>query len=400
MAKPRISLRPFAAWVTDLRHRYGSDLFFRTTVHVVALQVGLVIALGLIFAVALRYTSRQVIAATVINVVKMLQSNATTTPIELMHSVDAIHTSVTIIVFGGILALATITGFAVAYITLHPAREALVQQKKFISNVAHELRTPLSIIKTTGEVALFADLAADTRDSFVEIIAETDRATEIVTNLLSLNQVLRPERIEFGSVDFCAIVESSTEHLMGLAQARGITLTVEYRSGTCVVWGNASALEQVATNIIRNSISYMDRDRRGAIDVSVESDGQGSMVLTVADNGIGIARDDLLHIFEPFYRADSSRARQVQVQNRGSGLGLAIVNEIVRLHRGKIRMQSAPGHGTTTYVSIPSVPGTPAQDADKDAAETVRGENEIALDFSRTSRPQTPYFDESPKKES
>jgi len=163
-----------------------------------------------------------------------------------------------------------------------------------------------------------------------------------------------------------------------LARERSIELVVK-KDTYCVVWGNATALEQVITNLLKNAISYTPKDGKGMVTISVRPDYHGMIFIAVSDNGIGISQEDLFHIFEPFYRADISRVRKVH--KAGSGLGLTIVNEIVRVHHGRINIQSALRKGTTVSVFLPSgashdieVPGSAG-----------RGNSEVSIDFSKGS---------------
>src|SRR3989344_8516521 len=152
----------FAAWATALRAKYASkyrdDLYFRTSVNVVALQVGFVLVCVSAFAFALFY------------------------PAEGWT------------IFAGVLLVALLSGALLSRFTLGPARDTTRYQKVFISNVAHELRTPISIIKTSSEVALLDDkLPKAVKQTFEEILEELNRVSEIIDNLLSLNTLTRPE---------------------------------------------------------------------------------------------------------------------------------------------------------------------------------------------------------------
>lgn len=388
-------MRRLGAWGIDLRHRYTTDLFFRTSIHIVTLQALLVVVLVSVFWVSLDYSNQEVAKTAVTHVVSILANNSSVSPETFSQAIGSIQANVVAFLFLGMVALAVVFGFVISAVTLRPARNSLRNQKLFISNVAHELRTPLSTIKTSTEVLLLQpNLPKDVERALKDIVEELDRASEIINNLLSLNQLLRPERVEFKEVDLGAVVDMVVERLRVLARGRDVDFTVN-KSDYRMVWGNASALEQVVTNIVRNSISYMPHKRHGLVEVSIEPNHRGSIVLTVADNGIGIAQQDLFHIFEPFYRADTSRTRTTLVRNRGAGLGLAIVNEIIRIHHGSIRMQSAPGKGTTATVHLPTGPER-SQAAQEPVARTA-GVNEVSLDFSQ-DHTSTPYFNESSRK--
>lgn len=252
--------------------------------------------------------------------------------------------------FGGVVVLSGLFGVLLARFTLKPARETLRYQKLFISNVAHELRTPLSVIKTSTEVALIDDtLPKDIKDTLHDVGEELDRISEIINNLLSLNTLTRPERMQFQHVDMEPVVKTVIARYLSLAQERGIRLVFK-KGGHTSVWGNAGALEQIITNLVKNAISYTPKDTEGVVSVTVQPEEE-NVLISVSDTGIGIGEEDLFHIFEPFYRADMSRVRRIR--KSGSGLGLTIVNELVRMHHGKIQVQSTERKGTIVSILLP-----------------------------------------------
>jgi signal transduction histidine kinase len=283
---------------------------------------------------------------------------------------------ITSLVFLGIAAL---FGYIISYIALKPTRDALASQKQFIGNVAHELRTPLSIIKTNIEVALLEGrLDSKLREALLGNVDELDRTSDIINNLLSLNTLLNPERVEFTNVDLGDVVDAALVKLSALAHQKNIKLFIT-RAEFLLVSGNSTALEQVAMNLIKNAIIYTPQG--GRVDISIAPNYYGHIELRIRDTGIGISREDIFHVFEPFYRADRSRARA----HGGSGLGLTIVSELVKLHRGKITIQSTEKQGTTVVVSLPvgKVPGSNTNGSNK--------ENEgIAIDFSHYKHPAHP----------
>ncbi len=307
-------MKQLEGWVTVLRARYANDLFFRTTVQVVALQGVLVLVCIAAFLFSL-YNPEQKWQA-----------------------------------FIGVIVLSILFGLLLARVTLRPARDTLRYQKLFISNVAHELRTPLAVIKTSTEVALIDDtLPKDVQETMHEIIIELDRISEIINNLLSLNNLTRPERMQFQQTDLGEIAKKVVARHLTLAQERGIKLAIK-KGGETHVWGNPGALEQIITNVVKKAISDTPKDTKGAVTVTLRPEGE-MVQLAVSDTGIGISQEDLFHIFEPFFRADMSRVRRVK--KSGSGLGLAIVNELVRVHHGKIQVQSTPGKGTVVSITLP-----------------------------------------------
>jgi two-component system phosphate regulon sensor histidine kinase PhoR len=293
-----------------------------------------------------------------------------------LFSVLTIRHANLLVTLGAMSITGAVFGYLFFRFMLMPTRNTLYYQKLFISNVAHELRTPLSTIKTSTEVALLDEhLTPTVVKTFGEIGHELDRISEIIDNLLSLNTLTRPERIRLSNIDLGPLVVTVVERHRPLAKERGIHIDIQ-QDGPAVVWGNAVALEQVVTNIIKNAIIYTQKNANGSISISLHPDYQGSVVFSVADNGIGIAQHDLAHLFEPFYRADTSRVRSVKAT--GSGLGLTIVNEIVRAHHGKIHIESARNQGTTVSVLLP------VGQTHQMTPEIGGRRNQVSVDFSRS----------------
>lgn len=325
-----------------------------------------------LFWFALRSTNEAVVRSIVNNIQAVVAG--TGVPAPLASSVHSIQVAGVWYVFFSLIGIAIIFALLFTRFMLLPARNTLHYQKLFISNVAHELRTPLSVIKTSTEVALLDDeLPASTRTVLDDIVRELDRISEIINNLLSLDSLTRPERMQMANVPLCDVVDKVIKHHGSLAEERNIELTLR-KEGYDVVWGNATALEQVVTNIIKNAVNYTQKSSGGVVDIAVRPDYLGSIIFSVSDNGIGISQKDLVHIFEPFYRADTSRVRKIR--HGGSGLGLAIVSEIVRNHHGKITIESARGQGTVVSVSLPV---GRARDTEH-VSDTTR--SEMSVDFS------------------
>jgi signal transduction histidine kinase len=237
------------------------------------------------------------------------------------------------------------------------AREILQSQKRFISDVAHELRTPLAVIKTSAEVALIdPTLDKDARASFEEIIGELERVSEILNNLLSLNSLSRPEQMLFKNLDVAAVAEVVVARLRPLARERNLRIRLRVRTGS-IAWANAAACEQILTNVLKNALLYTPKGGDPVIltvapELPKSATEEPWIQMTVADQGVGIAPKDLDHIFEPFYRADLSRTKLNT--KTGSGLGLVIVGELVRAQNGTIGVESKRSKGTTVTVRLPT----------------------------------------------
>jgi signal transduction histidine kinase len=339
--------KQFAALVTDFAHKYRRDVFLRTEVNIIALQVGyafviLVFSIGAIVAFS-RVSTRSILLVSTF-----------------------------------ILGITTLFGFLVARLALAPARNALTSQKEFIGNIAHELRTPLAIIKANTEILLLEDrVGRNVRSTLVSNVEELDRISGIINNLLSLNVLVQPERLPFTMVDFGSVVRRVVSKLPQPAGKRSLRVKVRI-SAKCSVPGNATALEQIVTNILKNAFQHTTS---GEILITAGPDPQGALEFSVRDTGTGIAHDDLVRILEPFYRGDRARTRSGGV---GSGLGLAIVNELVKLHKGRISVRSALRQGTTVTVTLPSSSSeTSKSTLSKD------GLNEVFSDFSNGRKSRT-----------
>jgi signal transduction histidine kinase len=370
------SSKLFAAWDINLWDKYRSDLFFRTTCHIILLQIILTAILIGIFWVSLRYLGSGITVEFVSNVEAMLRGGAISSAdfASDLQAVTAEHffPAATIVI-----AMTLCFGFITTYVALSPTRRSLERKKRFVNNIAHELRTPLAIVRTNTDVALgLPSLPGAVREMLLGNIRELERISQIMNNLLTLNKVMNEEHMQFANTDLAAVVTHACAAAKGIADQKEVAL--DCRAGrTPPVDGNAVALEQVAFNLIENAITYTKRG--GSVRVFTQPAGRYYVDLVVQDTGSGIAKEDLYHIFEPFYR--SRRAPR----GIGSGLGLTIVNEIIRMHRGKIRLRSKKGEGTTVTISVPVAPearNRPAPAQEERSAGQARGD-ELTLDFSK-----------------
>lgn len=369
-----------AALGIDFAHKYRFDPFVRTEVNVVALHITLAaFLLGVVAIIASQLYHDAADA-----VLQGIQSSLTTgsTPASVGDTVIAQLTSMrsrTVWVAAGSIILITgVFTYIIARLALSPTRSALESQKQFIGNIAHELRTPLSVGKTNIEVALMSpSIEPGLKDSLESTVEEFDRMGEIINNLLSLSAFTRREQVEFHDVDLGAVVHTVLRMLRGLAESKRIEMEVRLSDRTAV-WGNHTALEQIVMNIIKNAIIYTPHG--GRMRVVVEPVYPDFIEFRVRDSGTGIARKDLFRIFEPYYRADPSRTRE----QGGSGLGLTIVSELVKLHNGKITVRSAEGRGTSVTVLLPA--GKIGLGAEKAAERDTDWASEVAVDFSHNGR--------------
>jgi two-component system OmpR family sensor kinase len=224
---------------------------------------------------------------------------------------------------------------------------AFIQQRRFVADASHELRTPVAVVRNMTEVALSQPASKEDYVTVLrEVNAESERLGRLINDLLALARADEGQvRFDRDPVHLDLLATDVVESLEPLAAERKMTL----RTGTlqpATVLGDAARLIQVIMSLVDNGLIY--NNPGGSVTVSVET-CETHAHLIVADTGIGIAQKDLEHIFERFYRADPARSKAVG----GSGLGLAIVDWVVRAHKGTITVESEQGHGSTFMVTLP-----------------------------------------------
>lgn len=361
----------FGALGTDFAFKYQSDPFFRTETRIIAfhaLFAAFIIGVLIISFINTSYFIGETPTMDSANDPNAVVNNLIATSFEQLEYRRIRNLT---LVLSAIVLATLVAGYVLAQVSLKPAREALAQQKIFVGNIAHELRTPLSTLQTNTEVALFdSSLSPALRETLASNVFELNRISDIINNILSLDASLRQDRIAFDRVDLTRIATSVLDVLHPLAEAKKITLVAPAPTPH-TVWGNATALEQIVTNILKNAIAYTQAG--GRVSVSIAPTPAQMVEIRVEDTGSGIAPADLTHIFEPFFRSDLARNR-----TRGSsGLGLTIVHELVKLHHGRIMVKSILERGTTVVVHLPTLRTTSRQ-------FPIPPSNEVVVDYSDT----------------
>lgn len=224
---------------------------------------------------------------------------------------------------------------------------AFTQQARFTADAAHELRTPVTVMLTHAQNGLDTNCNCEEhREAFEATRRAAQRMRRLIESLLELarldagQEAFRREPFDLGEV-----TRECIELVSPLAEERRITIQAELPAGSCVCTGDADRIGQVITNLLTNAIVH--NNPGGEVRVSTQREN-GSVRLTVADKGPGIAPEDLPHIFERFYRADKSRSRG------GTGLGLAISSAILKAHAGDIQAASEPGRGAVFTLRLPA----------------------------------------------
>lgn len=221
-------------------------------------------------------------------------------------------------------------------------------RQEFVSNVSHELKTPLTSMKVLADSLMGQeDIPVELyREFMTDIGAEIDRENKIINDLLSLVKMDKSAgNINITSVQINELLERIMKRLRPIAQKQNVELVMEsFRPVVAEV--DEVKLTLALTNLIENAIKY--NNPNGWVHVSLNADHQNFFV-TVEDNGIGIPKEAQNRIFERFYRVDKSHSREIG----GTGLGLAIARNAIIMHRGAIKVHSMEGEGTTFTVRIP-----------------------------------------------
>ena len=220
-------------------------------------------------------------------------------------------------------------------------------RKEFVANVSHELKTPITTIKTYAETLGIGGLDEELSQSFIMTIEkEADRMATLVTDLLQLSHIdFKKTNWDFQNIDVSELIYDSIEHLKIFYQEKN--QTVEFiHSESILVYADKTKLKQVFVNIISNAIKYTTEKGNIRIECKKYND---NAVIQIADDGIGIPQEDINRVFERFYRVDKARSRQ----QGGTGLGLAIAKDIVEAHGGNIYVESEYEKGSIFTIKIP-----------------------------------------------
>lgn len=221
-------------------------------------------------------------------------------------------------------------------------------RQEFVSNVSHELKTPLSAIKVLTESLLFQENVPEEmyKEFFKDINSEVDRLNNIINDLLTLVKLDQKEiPMNIAVIDFNEMVQGILRRLSPLASQKGIELIYESHKEINVEIDEVK-LTLAISNLVENSIKYTPDG--GRVWVVLNADHQDAFI-SVKDTGIGIPKDEQGKIFERFYRTDKTRNRETG----GTGLGLAITYKTIVMHNGRIQVESEEQEGTEFLVQIP-----------------------------------------------
>ena len=221
-------------------------------------------------------------------------------------------------------------------------------QKKFVANVSHDFRSPLTSIKGYVEAMADGTIPAEMQDKYLKIILfETERLTDLTKDLLTLNE-FDTKHLLLNKTDFDIqqLIRDTAASFEGICTDKHISIDLLFASRTLMVYADSRKIQQVLYNLLDNAIKFSDLDSS----ITIETTERGEKAyISVKDNGIGIPRQSLGKIWERFYKTDLSRGKD----KKGTGLGLSIVKEIIQAHNENINVISTEGVGTEFVFSLP-----------------------------------------------
>ena len=252
------------------------------------------------------------------------------------------------IITAGISALAGLGGYILAGQTLAPIAEVVEKQRRFVADASHELRTPLTSLKSETEVALRDKNLnlAEAKKLMESNLEEINRLQTLSDNLIKLSRFQGvTDALILEQIEAAEVAGEAIKKVAGIASAREIKINSDIKNFGLVA--NKNSLVELLVILLENAVKYSMP--KSEITISAKKTN-GQAVWEVCDRGSGIARADLEHVFERFYRGDKSRTKS---DTHGYGLGLSIASEIVSKHGGTIGVKSQVGRGSTFTVRLP-----------------------------------------------
>ncbi|WP_343208016.1 HAMP domain-containing sensor histidine kinase [Anaerolentibacter hominis] len=221
-------------------------------------------------------------------------------------------------------------------------------QSKFIANISHDFRSPLTSIKGYAEAIIDGTIPPEMQEKYLNIILfETERLTKLTTNLLELNSMKSTNaNLHIVSFDINHIIKKTAESFEGIGQKKRITLNLIFEEEETLVDADLGKIQQVLYNLIDNAIKFSHQN--SSIQIKTEIRGN-KLFVSVKDAGIGIPQDSINKVWDRFYKTDLSRGKD----KKGTGLGLSIVKEIINAHNENINVISTEGAGSEFIFSLP-----------------------------------------------
>lgn len=246
--------------------------------------------------------------------------------------------------------LVVAAGVIIVVVAAERERRLAALKSEFVANVSHELKTPLSLVRMFSELLATGRVRDDEkRQQYLSIIMrESERLSALIENVLDFARAERGKAsYTFEEADLAEVVTRAVEVYRYRIEREGMDLTLSIEPDLPRTVLDERALELALVNLMDNAIKYAKDG--GKIFVGVERRGARTLQIRLSDEGPGIPKDEQRRIFERFVRGKGARERQV----RGSGIGLALVQHIARSHGGQVWVESAPGKGSTFFLTVP-----------------------------------------------
>ncbi|HSW87981.1 MAG TPA: HAMP domain-containing sensor histidine kinase, partial [Candidatus Saccharimonadales bacterium] len=273
-----------------------------------------------------------------------------TLPVSLRNGLEDFKTQLRfalIIINSFIFVLAGGGGYFLAGKTLKPIEKSMEKQKRFVTDASHEFRTPLTALKTSIEVNMqdkeFRSLVV--QDLLQRNLYQIDKLQELADRLLTLAQYQKGESTYFSSLSLLSLIDEAKVRVISLADAKHITIDTKIEDTQ--IHGEKALLLELFTILLDNAIKYSHKNSAITIRNTLSTN---ATTIVVHDEGRGIAKKDIPHIFDRFYRADTSRSTN---NTTGFGLGLSIAKQIVENHTGNISVVSQEERGTDFIIELP-----------------------------------------------
>jgi signal transduction histidine kinase len=248
---------------------------------------------------------------------------------------------------GLVLVIATVGGFYLSGTTLAPIQKTMEEQKRFIADAAHELRTPITALKTSLEVNLMDDNLPECSKDILQENLEDLSGLEALTNSLLKLAKAEQQVFDVKPVSLQSVIQQALKQVQPLADKNKVKFKSKFEDQDLQVKADEAALVELFVILFDNAIKYSPQQSQVLVKAR---ERKNQVEVRVTDHGLGIAPHHLKHIFDRFYRVDAARGKK---DSGGYGLGLSLAKKIIQAHHGSIRVESELDRGTTFILDLP-----------------------------------------------